>query len=70
MYITRFNHMNKKVKIIYYTMAFYHLNKCFLITYDAGGVEISDRTAARYFEKYEALFKKSLASFALEDWNR
>ena len=32
-------------------MVFHHLNKCFLIAYGAGGMEISDRTAARYFDK-------------------
>ena len=70
MYIMRFNHMNKKVKLICYIMAFHHLNKSFLITYGVGGMEISDRTAARYFDKYNPFFLESLSSFALEDWNR
>lgn len=70
LYIAKLKHMNLEAKMLCWQLAFNHLNEGFMISFSVGKTGITDREAASYYDKYNPLFLKSLASFVLEDWNR
>ena len=67
-FLATIKHMGQTVKMIMWQIAFYHLNDEYSITCGVGGD--TDKIVFDNFNYYEPQFRKSLASFGLNDWNR
>lgn len=67
-FLATINHLGNTVKMLMSQIAFNHLNKMYSIGYSAGGT--TDNIVNQNYNYYESEFQKSLASFALDDWNR
>ena len=67
-FLATLNHMGQTVKMIMWQIAFNHLNEEYSIGFGVGGT--TDEIVNKNYSYYEPYFRKSLASFALDDWNR
>lgn len=67
-FLATLNHMGQTVKMVMWQIAFNHLNEGYSIGFTAGGT--NDETVNKKYKYYEQYFRKSLASFSLDDWGR
>ena len=67
-FLATLNHLDQTVNMIMWQIAFNHRNASYSILFGAGGT--TAEIANRNYDYYEPYFLKSLASFALDDWNR
>ena len=67
-FLATINHMGKVVKMIMWQIAFNHFNESYSIGLTVGGS--TDEIVNTNFNYYEPYFRRSLATFTLDDWNR
>jgi hypothetical protein len=67
-FLTTLSHMGQTVKMIMWQIGFNHRNDLYSIGYGVSGT--TDEIVNDNYNYYEPQFHKSLASFALDDWNK
>ena len=67
-FLITINHMGQTLKVIMWQIAFHHNNQEYSIVFGVRGT--NDEIVNKNYSYYEPYFRKSLASFALDDWNR
>jgi hypothetical protein len=67
-FLATVTHLDQTVKMIMWQIAFNHLGEGYTIAYSVGGS--TDKIVNDNYIYYEPQFRKSLASFSLEDYSR